>query len=112
VIAEVEDRDHVGMHQARHRPGLPLEAHLLLGILGHRAQHDLEGHFAVEEGIVGVIDDAHRTLPQPSQDLVLTQAAGNLGRAVNSGLRRAFQSHGLPRRRDRPEGIWSRSRAA
>ena len=80
VVAEVEDEHHVGVRELGHRPGLPLEAVLLLGVGGELAEHELQGHVAVEERVAGVIDDAHGALAERADDVVLADALGGFAR--------------------------------
>ncbi len=79
VIAEVEDGHHVRVHHAGHRPGLALEALLVLGVVRDLGEHDLQGHVALEERVVRVVDRSHGSLAQEPDDLVLADAPRRRG---------------------------------
>ena len=57
---------------------LALEAGLQLGVVRDLGDHDLEGHVAVEHGVVGQVDLAHGALAEGTEDLVLADPAGQL----------------------------------
>ena len=78
VAAEVEDGDQVRVLHLRDRPGLASEALLELGVVRDLGDHDLEGHVAVEDGVVGEVDLAHGALAEGAQDLVLADPAGQV----------------------------------
>ena len=78
VGAEVEDRDHVGVGHLRHGLGFPREALDQLGVVGNLRHHDLEGHVALEDGVVGEVHHSHRALADRPDDLVLADASGQL----------------------------------
>ena len=79
VVPQVEDEHHVGVHELGHRPRLPLEAVLLLGIGGELPEHDLERDVPVEERVVGVIHHPHGSLAQGTHDVVLADALRGVG---------------------------------
>ena len=79
VVAEVEDGHHVGVHHARDRARLALEAVLLLGVARDLGQHDLERDVALEERVVGVVDDAHGARAEAAQDVVLADTRREVG---------------------------------
>jgi hypothetical protein len=117
----VEDRDHVGMVEARHRLRLPHQAELSL--LAERAvagavapelgAQQLHRHLPVELGIVGGVDDAHAAGAEALHDEVaahrraaverggraLDGGGEERGRREQQGLRRARR---LGRRRGAP----------
>ena len=78
MAAEVEDGHHVGVGHLRDGLGLALEAGLELGVVRDLGDHDLEGHVAVEDGVVGEVDLAHGALAEGADDLVLADPAGQL----------------------------------
>lgn len=57
--ALVEDRDHVGVREARHRLGLPDEALDEGDVGGERRVHHLEGEHPVQAGVHGPVDRGH-----------------------------------------------------
>jgi hypothetical protein len=97
VAAEVEDGHHVRVGHLRDGPGLALEAALELGVVRDLGDHDLEGHVAVEDGVVGEVDLAHGALAEGADNLVLADPAGQVledrpGRVVR--LNHPFASGG------------------
>ena len=69
IPAEVVDGDDAGVVHLGDDLGFPLEA--LLGVLRQVAGRDeLDGHLAVQDGILRAIDDAHPAAPQLGEDLV------------------------------------------
>ena len=95
VIAEVEDHHHVRVGHLGDRPRLALEADLQLRVVGDLGDHDLEGHVAVEHGVVGQVNLAHGALAEGTEDVVLADPAGELffGRLVRiAGLSHAGAS--------------------
>ncbi len=61
------------MIQRRQRPGLPLQALQSLGILGQLGRKHLDGHLALELGVVGEVHLSHPALPQLGGDLEVGQ---------------------------------------
>ena len=91
VVAEVEDGHHVGVHHARDRARLALEAVLLLRVARDLGQHHLEGDVALQERVAGVVDDAHGARAQAAQDLVLADTRREVrGDGLRLRLRRDF----------------------
>src|SRR6185436_11567861 len=91
VVAEVEHRDHVGVHHARDRSRLALEAVLLLRVARDLRQHHLEGDVPLQERVAGVVHDAHGPRPEAAQDLVLADTRGKVrGGGLRLRLRRDF----------------------
>ncbi len=78
VVAQVEDHHHVRVGHLGDRAGLALETGLQLGVVGDLGDHDLEGHVAVEHGVVGQVHLAHGALAEGAEDLVLADPAGEL----------------------------------
>ncbi len=69
IPAEVVDRDDAGVVHLGDDLGLALEA--LLGVLREVPGRDeLDGHLAVQDGILRSVDDAHPAAPQLGEDLV------------------------------------------
>ena len=96
VVAEVEDRDDVGVDHPGDGPGLALEADLPLGIFRDLREHDLERHVALEERVVGLVHDPHGSLAQPVDDFVLAEALGLALRGAPSRRRLARIAHPVP----------------
>ena len=69
-LAEVEDREDVGMGEGRDREGLPLEARDGLGVGGEPVGKDLDGDLAAEPGVARPVDLAHASGPERRQHLV------------------------------------------
>ena len=72
VASHVVHDDDAGVVERRGDAGLLQEAFLVglqLARLGGRLDH-LEGHGAVEDGVAGLVDDAHRPAPDLALDLV------------------------------------------
>jgi hypothetical protein len=91
VVAEIEDGHHVGVHHARDRARLALEAVLLLGVARDLGQHHLEGDVALQERVAGVVHDAHGSRAQAAQDLVLADTRREVrGDGLRLRLRRDF----------------------
>ena len=59
VVADVEDRENVGMIQRRSRSSFLRKSLQAIVIAGERSGKDLDGNGAVEAGVVGAIDLAH-----------------------------------------------------
>ena len=72
VVAEVEDRHHGGVAEPCDRPGLALEALLVLRIARRLGQHHLERDLALQHRIEGPIDGAHAAAAEELDDLVLS----------------------------------------
>jgi len=105
VVPQVEDEDHVGVHELGHRPRLPLEAVLLLGIGGELPEHDLERDVPVEQRIVGVIHHAHGALAEGTHDVVLADALRRFG--ARGAIRRRCGIFAQGNRLGRAQGIKS-----
>ena len=76
---EVENGDHVRVHDPRHRARLALEAGFWSGSSAICGQHHLERHVAVEQRVVGVVDDAHGALAELLDDFVAADARARAG---------------------------------
>jgi hypothetical protein len=84
MIADLEDRDHVGMDDLREGPGLAKKSGApLLGVEGLCAQH-LDRHRAIEIEVAGGIDLAHAPHADPPGDLEMTQILAGLERWLGS----------------------------
>ena len=70
VQAEVDDRDAVRVLEPRHQPGLALEPLAAFHRRRQRGVHDLDRDRAIELQPDAAIDDAHRALGEPLEDLV------------------------------------------
>jgi hypothetical protein len=66
VLADVEDRDHVGVVERGRSPGLAEEPRIGIGVRlpALAARDDLEGHTPPQPGVVGAVDAAHPSLPE------------------------------------------------
>ena len=72
---DVVDRDDAGMAETRRRHRLAREASgdrldVRAGAAGVLPLERLDGHLAVELAIAGLVDDAHRALPEDAEQLV------------------------------------------
>ncbi len=76
---EVVDRHDVGMLQARHEPGLVLEAPDEVGIVGELRADDLHGHLALDPRLHGSVHHGERPRTDPLTELVAVQGAGRPG---------------------------------
>ena len=70
LLPQVEDGDDVGMVEARRGLGLTQEALAGIALCGGAARDRLDRDEAVEQGIVGLEDLAHRALADLADDLV------------------------------------------
>ncbi len=77
VVADVEDRENVGMVQRRRRPGFLREAlqAVLIGCEG--SWQDLDGYGAVEARVVGAIDFAHSTGTDGRQNFIRAETSSS-----------------------------------
>jgi hypothetical protein len=75
MVSDVEERADVGMVELRDGLGLTLEARLQAGVLRELGRQDLDGHAAVEAGVVGAPDLPHPPRPKKRGHLVRTEAA-------------------------------------
>ncbi len=73
LLAQLEDGDDVGVPQAAGRLGLGVETLAELRVRHQLRRHGLDGDLALEGGVEGDVDHAHRSLPEGSLDLVLAQ---------------------------------------
>ena len=71
LLAEVEDGDDVRVVELRRGLGLALEARRKSGSSARARRDRLEGHVAVQERVVGLVDLAHRALADLPDDPVL-----------------------------------------
>ena len=76
MLADPVDGNDVGMVQSGGGPGFALEALLLLGIGQRLGGKHLEGNAPPERLLLGLVDDAHATVPDLAQDSVVAQAFG------------------------------------
>jgi hypothetical protein len=71
VLDEVEDGDDVGMIELGGVAGLTLEALHEIRIRVERLGNHLDGDVTVEDRVVALVDLAHRTLADLTDDVVL-----------------------------------------
>ncbi len=74
VLADEVDGNHVGMGQLGHRRGLGVETADEILVAGQDRGQDLDGHIAVERGVVALVDIAHSTTADPLDDLKMPQS--------------------------------------
>ena len=77
------DRDDVGMIESSYRLGLTFEALEPIRIIGHFRWENLEGHLAVELGVLGSIHLTHTAFAELAGDFVVGERLAN---HVCSGL--------------------------
>jgi hypothetical protein len=68
------DRDDVRMIEGGDRLGFTLKALATIGVVGHLWRKHLEGHLALEPGILGRVDLAHAAGAQPAENPIVTQS--------------------------------------
>jgi hypothetical protein len=74
LLAELKDRQNVGMRELRDAQSLAFEPHDGDRIGGERFPKDLDRHIAIEPRIAGSIHLAHAAGPERADDPVLTEA--------------------------------------
>jgi hypothetical protein len=89
VQPEVDDGDAMRVLQACHHLGLAFEALLALHLVAQRRVHDLDRDGAVEVEADRAIDDAHRAIGDPLDDLVpaIDHLATEIAHATNLSAR-------------------------
>ena len=85
VAADGMDVDYVGVVERGGRPGLVLEALEAAGVECGGEGDDLQGHPAVERGLLGLVDHAHPAAADLAEDAVLAHHSIGSGRGVFSG---------------------------
>ena len=80
LLSNVMERADVRMIQTGDRSGLPFESLLEIGVVGQMGRQNLDGHGAVEAGVLGFINFTHPTGSDERENLVGSEfAAGGEG---------------------------------
>jgi hypothetical protein len=76
IIAEVVNRDDVGVVEPGDRPGFALETHPHFLVINGSAHHDLDGHVALEKSVMREVDHPHAASADQTANRVLAQLTG------------------------------------
>ena len=77
VIADVEDRENVGMVQRRRGPRLLRKTLQAVRVAGKRCGQDLDGDGAVEAGVMGAVDLAHSACADRCLNFIRTEVGSS-----------------------------------
>ena len=114
LLAHLEDADHVRMVHLGHGPGLGLET-FHEALLQHGSEQDLDGHQAIQIGLMGLEHHRHAAPAQLGEDDVFPRPPADLD--VEQGCRRRPGDYAASSRRAdagsaRTEGLERRRRGA
>src|SRR5262249_52647149 len=73
LLADLEDRDDVGMVQPRGSASLPPKALPQHRLLGGLQEHDLQGHESTERELLGLVHPTHPPSADPTRDAIVAE---------------------------------------
>ncbi len=73
LLADIEDRDHVGMVNGGGKPRLPQETRAIVTRLGNFRTNYLKSHCSPKNSLLGPVDEAHAARAHHLDDVVPTE---------------------------------------
>ena len=77
VLAHIVNGDNVGVFELCGHDGFAMKAAHEVGVHGQLRRQDLDGHDALQRGIIAAVDNTHTTATDFRLNFVLTEASAN-----------------------------------